>query len=120
MDSKQLAAQVQEYVVAFRHELHEHPELSMEEVWTTDRIVKELESMGLTVHRFEPTGAMADIKGGKPGKTVALRADIDALPVEEHTGLPFASKVDGVMHACGQMCIRDRTTSVTGASPTCF
>ena len=101
MDSKQLAAQVQEYVVAFRHELHEHPELSMEEVWTTDRIVKELESMGLTVHRFEPTGAMTDIKGGKPGKTVALRADIDALPVDEHTGLSFASKIDGVMHACG-------------------
>ncbi|HIV87320.1 MAG TPA: amidohydrolase, partial [Candidatus Pygmaiobacter gallistercoris] len=101
MDSKKLAADLQDYVVAFRRELHEHPELSNKEFWTTDRIVKELEGMGLTVRRFDPTGACADIVGGKPGKTVALRADIDALAVKEDTGLPFASKIDGVMHACG-------------------
>ena len=101
MDSKQLAAELQEYVVAFRRELHEHPELSNKEFWTTDRIAQELESMGLSVRRFEPTGVCADIVGGKPGKMIALRADIDALPVQEDTGLPYASKVDGVMHACG-------------------
>ncbi len=47
------------------------------------------------------TGVFADIVGGKPGPTVALRADIDALPIEEKTGLPYASKIKGVMHACG-------------------
>ena len=101
MDSKQLAAQLQEYVVSFRRELHEHPELSNQEFWTTDRIAKELEGMGLTGRRFDPTGVCADIVGGKPGKMIALRADIDALPVQEDTGLPFASKNEGVMHACG-------------------
>jgi amidohydrolase len=101
MDSKKLAAGVQQDVVAFRHELHAHPELSFQEVETTNRIAAALEGLGLTVTRFAPTGLMADIKGGKPGKMVGLRADIDALPVTEHTDLPFASTVPGVMHACG-------------------
>jgi amidohydrolase len=101
MDSKQLAASVQGYVVETRHRLHEHPELGFHETWTTDLIAAELEKLGLTVTRFDPTGLMADIKGGKPGRMIALRADIDALPVTEHTGLPFASKIDGTMHACG-------------------
>ncbi len=101
MDSKKLAAAVQPDVVAFRHELHAHPELSFQEVETTNRIAVALEGLGLTVTRFAPTGLMADIKGDKPGKMVGLRADIDALPVTEHTGLPFASAVPGVMHACG-------------------
>lgn len=101
MDSKKLAAGVQQDVVAFRHELHAHPELSFQEVETTNRIAAALEGLGLTVTRFAPTGLMADIKGGKPGKMVGLRADIDALPVTEHTDLPFASAVPGVMHACG-------------------
>ena len=88
MDSKQLAAQLQEYVVSFRRELHEHPELSNQEFRTTDRIAKELEGMGLTVRRFDPTGVCADIVGGKPGKMIALRADIDALRYRRTQGSP--------------------------------
>ena len=63
MDSKKLAAAVQPDVVAFRHELHAHPELSFQEVETTNRIAVALEGLGLTVTRFAPTGLMADIKG---------------------------------------------------------
>ena len=73
MDSKKLAAAVQPDVVTFRRELHAHPELSFQEIETTDRIAAALEALGLTVTRFEPTGLMADIKGGKPGKMVGLR-----------------------------------------------
>lgn len=90
-------------LAGLRRELHRHPELSMEERRTTRTIkawlaragVPLLEVPGLT------TGAVAQIDGGAPGPTVALRADIDALPVEERTGAPFSSEVPGVMHACG-------------------
>lgn len=79
-----------------------HPELSMQEFETTNRIERELNQMGLTCTRFNPTGLMAEIKGEGPGtRTVALRADIDALPITEETGLEFASRREGVMHACG-------------------
>ena len=91
----------QDFMQAMRHELHMHPELSFQEFETTNRIERELNAMGLTCKRFEPTGLMTEIKGAHPGKTVLLRADIDALPVTEETGLPFASQTPGVMHACG-------------------
>ncbi len=93
------------YIIEQRRWFHAHPELSWEEFGTTDHIQQELEKMGLEVHRFDGRpGCTAMIYGGKaaPGaKTVALRADIDALPVEEKTGLPFTSQNPGVMHACG-------------------
>lgn len=88
-------------MVAFRRELHMYPELSFQEFETTDRIQRELEKLGLICTRFQPSGLMADIHGKGPGKTVGLRADIDALPMTEQTGLEFASRRDGVMHACG-------------------
>lgn len=81
-------------------ELHRHPELSSEEFATADRIVAELERIGLTVHRVGETGVVGVLENGA-GPTVLARADIDALPVTEDTGLDYASEVPGVMHACG-------------------
>ena len=105
MDIRALAEKYEGYIIEQRRWFHAHPELSWEEFGTTDHIQEELEKMGLEVHRFEGRpGCTAMFYGGKavPGaKTVALRADIDALPVEEKTGLPFASENPGVMHACG-------------------
>lgn len=101
MDFKAMAKAVETKVVAFRRDLHEHPEPSFQEFRTTDQIAKEMDKLGIPYRRFEPTGLLAEIKGGKPGKTIALRADIDALSITEKTGLPFASKEDGFMHACG-------------------
>ncbi len=89
-------------MVDTRRDLHRHPELSFEEHRTTSLIADRLGATGLDVRPCPtPTGAVAVLEGGRPGRTVLLRADIDALPVTEATGLPFASTVDGVMHACG-------------------
>jgi amidohydrolase len=104
------AKAVQPKVVAWRRDIHEHPELGNQEVRTAALIAKELKALGLEVREgVGKTGVVGVLKGGKPGKVVALRADMDGLPVEEKTGLPFASKVmatwEGrtvpVMHACG-------------------
>lgn len=104
MNFRQAAEAIEGYVTEQRRWFHRHPELSWEEFKTTDHIQAELENMGYTVHRFEGhPGCWAMLDGGE-GKTVALRADIDALPVEEKTGLPFASENPGVMHACGHDC----------------
>lgn len=89
------------YVVAFRREAHMYPEASMHEVETTNRIAKALDELGISYRRLDPTGLVGEIKGGKPGKTVALRADIDALSIREMTDVPFKSVNDGYMHACG-------------------
>ncbi|WP_235956187.1 amidohydrolase [Ruoffia halotolerans] len=89
-------------MIAFRRELHQYPELSMEEYETTKRIARELDKVGLSYKFMEPTGLVGEIVGDKPGKTVLLRADIDALPIYEVTrDLEYCSKNDGVMHACG-------------------
>ncbi|MBC8535979.1 M20 metallopeptidase family protein [Feifania hominis] len=101
MDIKSLAREVEDKVIAFRRDLHMHPEASFQEFRTTDQIAKALDEMGIPYRRFEPTGLIGEIKGGKPGKTVALRADIDALSITEKTGLDFASQNEGLMHACG-------------------
>ena len=102
MDFKKMALAVQDEVVAFRHDLHEHPESSLKEFRTTDQIAKEMDKLNIPYQRFDPTGLVATIKGGKPGdKTIMLRADIDALEIQEKTNLPFASKEPGKMHACG-------------------
>lgn len=90
-----------EQMKLWRRHFHENPELSFEEFETADYIAKALEEMGVEVTRPTKTGVVGIIKGGKPGKTVGLRADIDALPVMEETSLDFASKKAGVMHACG-------------------
>ena len=102
MDIRARAHEVSDEMLSWRRDFHAHPELSNNEFRTTEKIVELLKSFGCdSVERPLPTGAVAIIKGAKPGKCVAIRADIDALPVKEETGLPFASQNDGVMHACG-------------------
>ena len=102
MDIRARAHEISDEMLSWRRDFHAHPELSNNEFRTTEKIVELLKSFGCdSVERPLPTGAVAIIKGAKPGKCVALRADIDALPVKEETGLPFASQNDGVMHACG-------------------
>ena len=91
-----------EDMISWRRDFHRHPELSNEEFRTSDKIEELLRSFGCdSVERPRPTGVVALIKGEKPGGCVALRADIDALPVTENTGLAFSSENEGVMHACG-------------------
>lgn len=102
MDIRDRVHEVYDEMISWRRDFHRHPELSNNEVRTTEKIVELLKSFGCdSVERPLPTGAVALIKGAKPGKCVAIRADIDALPVKELTGLDFASENDGVMHACG-------------------
>jgi amidohydrolase len=104
------AKAVEPRVIEWRRELHAHPELSNREVKTADYVAKKLRALGLEVKTgIGITGVAAVLKGGKPGRTLALRADMDALPVTEQTDVPFKSKVTaefrgekvGVMHACG-------------------
>lgn len=104
------AAQVQEKVVAWRRDIHAHPELSNRETRTADLVAQHLRSLGIEVRTgVAHTGVVGILRGGKPGPVVALRADMDALPVTEEVDVPFASKVRatyngqevGVMHACG-------------------
>ena len=85
-----------------RHHIHQHPELSNQEEQTAALVAKTLRDMGIEVQeKVGGYGVVGLIRGKGPGKTVGLRADMDALPMHEQTGLPYASKVDGVMHACG-------------------
>ncbi len=106
----QKAKQIEPEVIAWRRDIHAHPELSNREFRTSKLVAEYLEDLGLKVRRgVAHTGVVALLKGGQPGPVVALRADMDALPVVEKTGLPFAStrtgeyegREVGVMHACG-------------------
>ncbi|HHO51349.1 MAG TPA: amidohydrolase [Deltaproteobacteria bacterium] len=91
-----------ERMVTLRRDLHQHPELSWSEHRTMDRIAQELVALGLSPHTgVAGTGIVVDLPGRAGGPRIALRADTDALPVQEETALPFASVHDGVMHACG-------------------
>lgn len=88
-------------MIAIRRELHRFPELGYQEVQTAQLICRELDNLGVSYRSgVARTGVVAEISRGK-GKTIALRADMDALPIEEATGLPFSSEHPGVMHACG-------------------
>lgn len=100
--AKELGGQIS----ADRRYLHQHAELSFNEKETTAFLVRELQKMGIPVQQFEDyTGCIATIRGGCPGeKTVLLRADIDALPIQENSGVDFESNHPGVMHACGHDC----------------
>lgn len=99
------AGDLEERLVAWRRHLHTHPELSYAEYETTEYIERELEAMGLESTRFElGTGLWCDVPvadGATADDRVALRADIDALPMDEESGEPFASEVGGACHSCG-------------------
>ncbi|MGN5734408.1 MULTISPECIES: amidohydrolase [Arthrobacter] len=86
-------------VLEFRRDLHAHPELSFQEFRTTEKIFEHLVSAGLAPRRLDGTGVIVDI--GEGPIATALRGDIDALPIVEETGLPFASRNHGVTHGCG-------------------
>lgn len=114
MNIKEQAGRFKEYVIEQRRWLHAHPELSTKEVNTTAHIVSELKKLGIEVITFkECTGAVGIIRGKHTGKTVMLRADIDALPINEPAGKPYSSQCPGVMHACGHDC---HTAMLLGAA----
>ncbi|MEL7623816.1 MAG: amidohydrolase [Clostridiales bacterium] len=101
MDIKQTVREHEEELIALRRDFHRYPELGLQEYRTAQIVEDYLKNLGLSVRRCAGTGVIGVLNGDLPGKTVLLRCDIDALPVEELTKLPFASKNSGVMHACG-------------------
>lgn len=93
---------LEEHLIDVRRNLHQEPELSNEEFITTNKIKQWLNEAGIRVLDLPlKTGVVAEISGQQPGPIVAIRADIDALPIDEETDLPFKSQTPGVMHACG-------------------
>ncbi|MGM7700167.1 M20 family metallopeptidase [Pseudalkalibacillus sp. Hm43] len=101
-DFYELIDQHYDEMVEIRRYLHQYPELSFEEVKTSVYIAEYYEKLGIPYRaNVGGNGVVATIKGKKPGKTIALRADFDALPIHEQADVPFRSKNDGVMHACG-------------------
>lgn len=106
---REIVEQVQadhDYVVGLRRYLHQHPELPKEEFETQKRIEQELDALGIAHRRVAGTGVYAELTGTKPApesgeRCIVLRADIDALPVTEENGAPYASLCPGKMHACG-------------------
>jgi amidohydrolase len=95
-------AEVIDDAIAWRRHLHAHPELSFQERETAAFVRERLQSFEqLDVASPTPTSVVATLRGGRPGRTLALRADMDALPIQEESGVGFASQNDGAMHACG-------------------
>lgn len=114
MNIQELAKEQENYVIETRRWLHAHPELGTKETETTAFIKAQLEELGIPVETFDGiTGCIGTIEGGKPGKTVMLRADIDALPIRENPGKSYCSLNPGVMHACGHDC---HTAMLLGAA----
>ena len=104
-DIKKQAQIHEQAIIALRRDFHEHPETSWEEVRTTEKIAEELKKLEITILQqgFKGTksGILAELDSGKPGPTVALRADIDALNMLEEVDVEYKSKIDGKMHSCG-------------------
>src|SRR3954451_16333624 len=104
----------QDDLTAIRHDLHRHPELGLEEHRTADIVARMLESWGIEVHRgVGKTGVVGVLRHGSGNRAIGLRADMDALPMEEMTDLPYRSTVPGKMHACGH---DGHTTMLLGAA----
>ena len=91
-----------EELIKLRHHFHQHPELALQEIETSAYIRRYLEKLGYEITSVEPTGLIAELPSLKDrGKLIVLRAEMDALPIQEQTGLPYASVNSGCMHACG-------------------
>lgn len=105
MNVQEIAKEYKEYLIEMRRWFHQHPEIAEKEFETSARVKAELDKYGIA---WKPcglqTGVLATIVGAKPGKTILLRGDMDALPVTEETGAPYASQNPGFMHACGHDC----------------
>jgi len=110
LDAQSISANLEQKVIQWRHEIHQNPELSNREFKTAEKVANHLKSLGIEVQTgIAHTGVVGILKGNRPGKVLALRADMDALPVKEENDLPYRSKVvttfagqeTGVMHACG-------------------
>lgn len=102
MDTMDIIKKYESDMIEIRRHIHANPELSNEEFKTTALIKEKLTEYGIEIAEIGlKTGVVGLLRGKKPGKTVAIREDIDALPMPELTGLPFASTVDGVCHSCG-------------------
>ena len=113
---QELSAKIFNEVVANRRHLHANPELSFHELQTSVFVANKLEELGLEYHKMADTGLVALIKGEKPsdaGNVVALRADMDALPITEENNVAYKSTKDGIMHACGHDV---HTTCLLGAA----
>lgn len=101
-DIKESIEKLLPQVVSWRRQLHMHPEIANQEVQTSQLVASVLEAADIQVTRYpESTAVVGTLVGGRPGRTIALRADMDALPVQEESGLDFSSQVAGKMHACG-------------------
>ena len=98
--SKQIAAYKDE-VVELRRDFHQHPELGLEEFRTSERVSEYLKQLGLEVKHANKTGVVGLLRGKEPGRTLLLRADMDALPIQEENDVPYKSIYNGKMHACG-------------------
>ena len=99
---KEKIDEMKDWLVDIRRTIHRHPELGFEEVETSKLISEWLQKFGLEVKRgMAKTGVVGLLKGKKPGRTVAIRADMDALPMDEANRVPYASQIKGKMHACG-------------------
>jgi amidohydrolase len=108
------AYRYQDELVAIRHDIHAHPELGLEEYRTAELVAQKLEAWGIEVHRgVGKTGVVGVLRNGNGEAAIGLRADMDALPILEATGLPHASKNPGRMHACGH---DGHTTMLLGAA----
>ena len=108
------AKKLQNQLVEWRRDFHQHPELGFEEERTSQIVADYLESLGLEVERIAKTGVVGLLKGESPGPTVGLRADMDALPIhDQKEDVPYRSTVDGKMHACGHDA---HTTMLMGAA----
>ena len=102
MNVRALLSNATPELVALRRDLHAHPELGLSEVRTSEVIARELTALGYTVTRgLAETGLVATLSNGSGARAVGIRADIDALPIVEETGLAYASRTPGLMHACG-------------------
>lgn len=95
------AVQLKSYMVEQRNYFHSHPELGLQEFLTCDRIEQELDNAGIYHYRVGKTNVIAELNSERPGKILFLRADIDALPIQEKNDVPYKSQNDGIMHACG-------------------
>ncbi len=101
MTVRDAAERLKDEIVAWRRQIHANPEVGWHEVATGNLVAAELAKMGIEVTRVAKTGVLGVIRGTAPGKTVALRADMDALPITEANDVPYKSQNPGVMHACG-------------------